>query len=166
MQYFDHLVSVSGGEPLTTSGVIAIGMKQPHASVIKLIRRHLVSLEQMGRVRFEIQPFATRGGEQSREVAVLNEHHATLLISLMRNSQEVIAFKVRLVGEFFRMRDALQQRDKTLWQKMQSLIAQEVESEVRASFGSHLMLERKREIPAFREQRYALESQIQPSLLN
>lgn len=45
------------------------------------------------------------------------------------------------------------------------MIAREVESKVRASFGSHLMLERKREIPHFRDERYRLESEIQPSLL-
>jgi hypothetical protein len=49
---------------------------------------------------------------------------------------------------------------------MQALIAREVESKVRASFGSRLMLERKREIPDFREQRNVLEAAIQPSLLN
>jgi hypothetical protein len=48
---------------------------------------------------------------------------------------------------------------------MQGLIAREVEAKVRASFCSHLMLERKREIPAFDAKRYLLERQIQPSLL-
>jgi hypothetical protein len=49
---------------------------------------------------------------------------------------------------------------------MQALIAREVESKVRASFGSHLMLERKREIPQLDEERFRLELQIQPSLLS
>lgn len=53
-----------------------------------------------------------------------------------------------------------------LWQRMQALVAREVESKVRASFGSHLMLERKREIPSFRDERLLLNDMIQPSLLN
>jgi phage regulator Rha-like protein len=77
----------------------------------------------------------------------------------------VIEFKIALVKEFFRMRDELGRREKSLWQQMHALIAREVESKVRASFGSHLMLERKREIPRFDEERLLLESQIQPSLL-
>jgi hypothetical protein len=56
------------------------------------------------------------------------------------------------------------QRD--LWQQMQALIAKEVGSQVRASFGSHLMLDRKRELPSLRTEREMLESAIQPSLLN
>ena len=73
-------------------------------------------------------------------------------------------FKENLVHEFFSMRYALQNRDKNLWQKMHELIAKEVESKVRASFGSHLMLERKREIPYFRDERIQLESEIQKPL--
>ncbi len=98
------------------------------------------------------------------EVAMLNEQQAALLISLMRNSSDVLAFKANLIREFYRMRDALQQRTNNLWQQMHALIAQEVESKVRASFGSHLMLERKKEIPEFREQFARLENEIQPAL--
>lgn len=61
--------------------------------------------------------------------------------------------------------DSAQRDNMDLWQQMQALIAREVKSKVRASFGSHLMLERKRQIPRFEEERSLLESQIQPSLL-
>ena len=78
---------------------------------------------------------------------MLNEHQATLLLTFMNNSERVMDFKEALVAEFFRMREALSRRERDLWQQMQAVIAKEVESKVRASFGSHLMLERKREIP-------------------
>lgn len=162
---FHQLVAVVNGEPLASTEVIAKGMKQQHASVIKLVRKNVKALSVFGRVGFEIQPFATRGGQQRREIAMLNERQAALLISLMRNTEEVLDFKVALIGEFYRMRDALQQRDLNLWQQMQALIAQEVESKVRASFGSHLMLERKRKKKHFEKERIRLEIELQPSLL-
>jgi phage regulator Rha-like protein len=164
---FESLVSIVDGEPRAQSDAIAKGMRQQHASVIKLARKHIDSLNEFGLVRFQIRPrsIGKHGGGDS-EIAMLNEQQATLLISMMRNTDSVIEFKVNLVKEFFRMRDALDRRDKNLWQQMQALIAQEVESKVRASFGSRLMLERKREIPYFREERQQIESQIQPSLLN
>jgi phage regulator Rha-like protein len=159
------LVVAIDGEPRASTAVIAHGLGQQHRALIQLVRKHQSSLEELGRVQFEIAPFATRGGTQSREIAMLNEHQATLLIALMRNTDKVIEFKIALVKEFFRMRDELGRREKSLWQQMHALIAREVESKVRASFGSHLMLERKREIPRFDEERLFLESQIQPSLL-
>lgn len=153
------------GEARASSEVIAHGVEQSHASVIKLIRRYLAEFETFGRVGFEIRSFETRGGPQQREFAMLNEQQATLLIAFMRNSPKVIKFKIALVKEFFRMRDELGRREQSLWKQMQALIAREVESKVRASFGSHLMLERKREIPAFDAERDLLERQMQPSLL-
>lgn len=164
MNAFNPLVVVVGGEPLTSSTVIAEGMKAKHKSVIQLIRNHLEPLERFGRVAFEMRSFATRGGTQQREVALLNEAQSALLISLMRNSDAVVDFKASLIHEFYRMRDALHQRSSNLWQQLQAAIAMEVESKVRASFGSHLMLERKKEKPFLLGQIDRLESEIQPML--
>lgn len=105
-----------------------------------------------------------QGGGSLREFAMLNEHQAGLLIAFTRNTPKVIEFKVTLIREFFRMRDALSQRDQSLWLKMHALIAKEVESKVRASFGAHLMLKRKQEIPHFDHVRGLLEAEIQPVL--
>lgn len=156
----------SDGELRTSSLVLANGMKQQHASVIKLIRRYIAELEQYGRVGFEIQSFDTKGGRQSREMAMLNEHQSTLLICLLKNNQRTVQFKIGLVNEFYRMKAELSHREKNLWQQMQAHIAKEVESQVRASFGSHLMLKRKEEKPKLQTEREMLESAIQPSLLN
>lgn len=62
--------------------------------------------------------------------------------------------------------DRGQSDQRNLWQQLQALVAKEVASEVRASFGSHLMLDRKRELPSLRDERHMLEAAIQPSLLN
>lgn len=154
------LVFVVNGEPLASSDVIAQGMHARHKSVIQLIRNQSKVLSEFGTLAFEMRKSAGR----PTEIAMLNEQQAALLISMMRNSQEVVAFKVSLIREFYRMRDALQQRDDNLWKQMQALIAKEVESKVRASFGSNLMLERKREIPGFKKKFEELEAAIQPGL--
>ena len=158
------LVAVINGEPMASSLVIAKGMRAKHRNVIQLVRNHQLAIEQLGRVAFEMQSFGTAGGTQAREVALLNEQQTALLISLMRNSKEVVEFKVRLIREFYRMRDALDQRSQNLYQQLQELVAEEVSTQVKASFGSRLMLERKKAIPEFKRRRERLESEIQPSL--
>lgn len=160
MHTVENLVVVVNGEPLACSDVIAAGMKAQHKSVLQLLRRHAATLMQFGPLAFEVR----KSGGRPTEVAMLNERQAALLISLMRNNDEVIAFKANLIAEFYRMRDALNQRTANLWQQMQALIAKEVESKVRASFGSHLMHERKKEIPGLRDQIARLEEEIQPAL--
>ncbi len=160
---FEQLVSVVNGEPLASTEIIAKGVGVQHKNVLALVRSRADLLAEFGKLAFETR--VNRRGPVT-EYAQLNERQTTLLLTLMRNSDKVSAFKVELIREFYRMRDALQQRDQNLWQQMQALIAREVESKVRASFGSHLMLERKREIPHFRDERERLEHEIQPSLLN
>lgn len=159
------LVDVVNGQPLASSLVIARGMRAKHKNVLELIRKHAGSIEQFGPLAFETRVVKRpQGGGAPAEIAMLNEQQAALLISLMRNSDEVVAFKVRLIREFYRMRDALNQRTQNLYQQLQALVAEEVETQVKASFGSRLMLERKRAIPEFKRRRERLESEIQPSL--
>ena len=160
---FNQLVNVINGEPLASTEVIAKGVNVQHKNVLALVRNHAQLLTEFGKVTFQTR--LNRRGSPT-EIAMLNERQTTLLLTLMRNRPKVTAFKVELIKEFYRMRDALQQRDLNLWQQMQALIAQEVESKVRASFGSHLMLERKRLIPFFETEKERLEHELQPSLLN
>ena len=92
------------GVPVTTSFAIAEGTVNDHASVIKLIRSYQADLEEFGGVGFEIRSFETVGGTQQREIAILNEQQATLLITYMRNSEIVRNFKKRLVRDFWAIR--------------------------------------------------------------
>ena len=159
------IVSLFDGEPLASSEALAAGVRLSHASVIKLVRKHQASLERFGLVRFEIRPrLKGQHGGGDVEIVLLNEPQSTLLITMMRNTAIVVDCKVRLIEEFYRMRDPLSQQAKGLWQQMQALIAQEVESKIKASFGSRLMLDRKQEIPFFKSERQRLEIEIQPAL--
>lgn len=103
------LVTMSGNDPVTTSVAIANYLERDHHSVILLVRKHEQALSFFKRVEFEILPFATCGGTQSREVAILNEQQATLLISFMSNTPKVVDFKIRLVKAFYEMRMKLEQ---------------------------------------------------------
>ena len=156
------LVVPMEGEARASSEVIAHAAGLPHHGIIQTIRRYKVDFEVFGKIALEVR-LIRRG--KPIEFAMLNEHQATLLLTFLRNSPRVVQLKIALVKEFFRMRDELGRREQSLWQQMQALIAREVESKIRASFGSHLMLERKREIPSLDAERDLLERQIQPSLL-
>lgn len=156
------------GELRTTSVAVAVNVNLPHPTVIKLVRRYQAQMTELGALRFEVSNsgFEIRNSTRGRhtEFAFLNEDQAAFLMTLMRNSEEVVRFKLRLVKEFSRMKAALQSRHASLWQQLQTVIAREVESKVKASFGSHLMLKRKAEKPSLEGERLSLESRIQPGL--
>lgn len=104
------LVTLSGGTAVTSTLTIADNTDNDHASVIKLVRTYIADLQEFGGVGFEIQTFATAGGNQQREFAELNEQQATLLLTYMRNSPIVRAFKKSLVRAFFDMAQRVKMR--------------------------------------------------------
>lgn len=93
------------GEPFTTSLVIAEQTQNDHASVMRLIRDNRADFETFGIVGFEIRK--SDGPGRPENYANLTEPQATLLLTYMRNSDVVKAFKVRLVRDFYAMRQML-----------------------------------------------------------
>lgn len=94
-------------EPFTTSEIIAECAEVKRDTVQKLIQRHEEDFREFGRVGFEIRPLQTRGGQQMVKVYHLNEQQATLLLTFLRNTPNVIAFKKELVRQFYAMREEL-----------------------------------------------------------
>lgn len=106
----NDLVTITDGSPVTTSLAIADGVDRPHKNIIELVRETVVDLEAFGPVAFETRKgkaLPQGGYAKPAQVAILNEHQATLLITFMRNIGAVKEFKKRLVKAFFEMRDQL-----------------------------------------------------------
>ena len=95
------------GEPFTVSDVIADETGNQHKNVLELIKGNLDDLNDVGRVAFETRPFETPGGTQRRQVALLDEPAAALLMTYLRNTPKVKDFKKRLVAGFYAMRRQL-----------------------------------------------------------
>ena len=102
-----NIIEHTDGELRVSSFIIAEQTERDHEPVLRLIRDNVEDFESFGRVSFENGPFATAGGVQRKSYALLNEQQATLLITFMRNTPVVRAFKVALIQEFYRMRQAL-----------------------------------------------------------
>lgn len=103
-----QLVEIKKFDLVTNSAAIADGVQRGHDTIIKLVDRNKLDLEEFGEVGFEIRMVdRTQGGGKPLRIALLNEQQTTLLITYMRNNDVVRAFKKRLVTEFFSMRSAL-----------------------------------------------------------
>ncbi len=89
--------------------VIAEGAGRPHHGVIQLVRQYQADLERYGLVAFEMRPrLEGKHGGGDTEFAHLNERQATLLLSYMRNTDVIRAFKMAMVDAFFAMAEEIQ----------------------------------------------------------
>jgi phage regulator Rha-like protein len=81
-------------------------------SVQKLITENIKELEFFGQVRFEIATVENSVGAKNKETTYyLNEQQATLLITFMRNTNKIKNFKIKLVDDFFKMREILKSKN-------------------------------------------------------
>ena len=99
-----NIIEDAEGELRVSSLIIAGRTDNEHRAVLQLIRAHELELAEFGQVAFEM-----RAGYNNAQVtyALLNEPQSTLLMTFMRNSPVVVGFKVELVKQFYRMRQAL-----------------------------------------------------------
>lgn len=102
-------------EPFTTSDVIAKFTGVQHHTITRLIQQHQKDFEEFGSLRFQIEVRKRDIGATTAKKYNLNEQQATLLMTYLRNTEKVRAFKIELVRQFYIMREALRDRRSTEW---------------------------------------------------
>lgn len=103
-----ELVYIDGvKEPYTLSSIIADCAGISHHAIQEHIRKHKARLERFGIIAFEMRKLDGRG--RPEKLYHLNEQQATLLITFLKNTDQVATFKENLVKAFFEMRDELTQ---------------------------------------------------------
>lgn len=87
----------------TTSEAIAEGAGVQHKNILQNLDNNMAHFEEFGRVTIQKEPFSTQGGLQLKRIARLNEQQATLMLTFLRNTPQVLAFKKALVKAFYEM---------------------------------------------------------------
>ena len=97
--------------PYTTSGVIAEFAGVKHHAIQQLLTKHESDFTEFGVLAFEMRkpPAGSQGG-RPETIYHLNEQQATLLMTYLRNTERVRAFKKELVRQFYAMRTELLNR--------------------------------------------------------
>lgn len=93
-----------------TSETIAQGSGVQHKNVLELIETRKSDFEQFGPFAFETRKgkaLPQGGYAKATRTAILNEPQSTLLMTFMRNTEQVVAFKVALVKAFYDMAQQL-----------------------------------------------------------
>lgn len=93
--------------PFTTSKVVAEAAGMNHRRVKDAVRKHQEDFESFGLLgAYETES----SGGRPEEIIKLNEEQAAFLMTLLKNTPVVIAFKKELVRQFYAMRTELLQR--------------------------------------------------------
>lgn len=121
-------VQRDGEDLFTTSEAIASGAGVEHRATLQLIDRHADDLKDFGPLAFEMRKgaaLAQGGFAKATRVARLNEQQATLLLTYLRNTEQVRAFKKALVKAFYEMAATIRaemSRPRSLEERMQEVM--------------------------------------------
>lgn len=163
-----QLVTLDGDHLVTDSRIVAKVFGKQHKNVLRAIdemrNSDIPEIAEHGRLNFEPSSYVNSQRKTQPQYRMTKDGLSELAMSFTGDEARVC--RIRFIAAFNAMAEQIAAGEKNLWQKMQTLIAAETASHVKASFGSHLMLSRKRELPKFRSERAELEAAIQPTLLN
>lgn len=125
----DGLVKLIKNDVFTDSLVIAKGTNNQHHAIRELIKKYRKDIEDFGTLLI-LNEESTVG--RPTECFQLNEEQATFLITLLRNSKTVVAFKKELVKQFYAMRQLIMERNTQTWveQRETGKLTREAETDV------------------------------------
>lgn len=96
------------GSFVVDSRLIADELGIEHRGLRQTIDKYLTELQEFGAIAFEMQEFKTAQGNTSRErYCYLNENQATFLMTLSRNTSQVVQCKKKLVAAFDKAKGAI-----------------------------------------------------------
>lgn len=104
----EEIVFVKKGSVFTNSLIISVGASVPHKKIKATILKHKDKLSELGD---KIAP-RHQTNEKGRKIVVydLSEQQSTFLITLLKNTESVINFKMKLVKSFFALSSELKKR--------------------------------------------------------
>lgn len=127
----DNLVILKGNDVFTNSWVIAEGTGNSHRAIKSIVDKYSDNFKEFGKLSYYSKWFEnekqkkifsdnSKGVSREKtkiEVILLNEPQATLLITYLRNTEQVRRFKKNLVFEFYRMKDFIREKQTPAWQE-------------------------------------------------
>ena len=127
----DNLVILKGNDVFTNSWVIAEGTGNSHRAIKSIVDKYSDDFKEFGKLSYHSKWFEnekqkkifsdnSKGVSREKtkiEVILLNEPQATLLMTYLRNTEQVRRFKKNLVFEFYRMRDFIREKQTPAWQE-------------------------------------------------
>lgn len=98
-----QLITMHDNQPTVSHRAIAENAENKAQNIKELVDDHKLDFEEFGVIRFETE----KGKGRPTVTYYLNEQQATLLLTYLKNTLAVRAFKVALVKEFYKLREEL-----------------------------------------------------------
>jgi Rha family phage regulatory protein len=165
---FQDFIFLAGDKLVTDSRNVSRAFKKAHKNILRIIDRMLDSeideISTHAKLNFELcyENSELQNGKPLKFYKMTRDGMAELAMSFTGDVARVI--RIRFLASFNAMADLIRNGQMSLWKQMQDWTARNATSSIRASFGSHLMLDRKKDLPKLRSEYAILKDKIQPDM--
>jgi len=158
----DSIVGLADGKPVTTSRKVSKRFKVRHADVLRLYHTRIVGRHTPEFIErnFALVHYIDAKGEARHEVR-MTKNGFIAMATKMRGAEE---WQERFIAAFDAMTEQLEQLAHNLWTRRMRLELKDASSAAKASVGSGLMLDRKKELPAIKKERALIQQEMEPTL--
>lgn len=162
MQELTELVTLSNGKAVTTSRKFAKYFNKRHANVLQLFQTRIMGKHsaEFIELNFQLNEYRDSRGRSLPELQMTKNG----FIALATKMHGAEAWQERFIAAFDMLAEQLESMAFTLWNRRLQLETRDATSAAKASIGSRLMLDRKKELPEIRAERAFLINEMQPSL--
>lgn len=160
-------IAREGDTLVTDSRAVALAFGKRHKNVLRTIDAMRANPRQViaehGRLNFEPSSYLNAQGKTQPMYRMTAKGLSELAMGFSGDDAREV--RIRFINAFEEVAARLARAEHSLVEQLHALERREVPSRVKGQIGSKLMNERRREKPAFADQRALLLEQLQPSLL-
>jgi Rha family phage regulatory protein len=162
MQEITELVSLNDGKPMTSSRKMARRFNKRHDNILQLYQSRIVGRHSQDFIalNFQVVEYLDAKGEPRPEI-LMTKNGFIAMATKLRGAEE---WQERFIAAFDSLTEQLERMAFTLWNRRLALETRDATSAAKASIGSHLMLDRKKDLPGIRAERASLAAEMQPGL--
>ena len=168
---FQDFIFLSGDNLVTESRAVAKAFGKNNKEVVRAIKMLDCGDEFHGRnfaLVKETMTYVADGVKVSKETSRTSHYTMTkdgfMFLVMGFTGKAAASIKVAFINAFNAMSDHIRSNQMAVWKQMQEWVARNEASKVRASFGSRLMLARKKVLPELRDEYAKLRSCVQPDM--
>jgi Rha family phage regulatory protein len=168
---FQDFIFLAGNKLYTDTKAVAQAFDKDHKEVLRDVRKVNCPAD-FKRRNFalvkETMTYKHNGVEMVKETSRTSHYEMTkdgfMFLVMGFTGKAAAAVKVAFIEAFNAMADFIRNGQVDLWKQMQDWTNRNATSLVRASFGSRLMLDRKKVLPALKDEYAKLKNQMQPDM--
>ena len=101
----NDLIETIDNEARVSHRVVAQNTNNQVKAIVQLVNKYKKDFDSIGGVPFKMETLETNGGVQETKVYYFNEKQASFLMTLLRNNEVTVRFKLRLVEEFYKLKE-------------------------------------------------------------